>query len=179
MRSWPRASSTSRREVRHLSLTCRVPLLAHRRSQHHRPSTAAMPMVARRTDAGLGRRRTVAFAASSAWAPSPREEFTEAFARWGPRLRRIGPEEVAGVVFEAIRPGVIAKVDRGGYLTRPVHGEAEDRQVRGSTAAWTSGGRHPSHAAPGVRAGGKRRLGSSIPFRSRQTLPAQAARRSV
>src|SRR3954468_20124530 len=34
------------------------------------------------------------------------EEFEEAFRRWGPDLRRIGPEEVAGVVFEAVRPGV-------------------------------------------------------------------------
>ena len=38
------------------------------------------------------------------------EEFAEAFSRWQPTLRRIGPEEVAGVVFEAVRPGV----DRGG-----------------------------------------------------------------
>ena len=44
-------------------------------------------------------------------------EFTEAFGRWEPSLRRIGPEEVAGVVFEAVRPGVVAAVDRGGYQT--------------------------------------------------------------
>jgi hypothetical protein len=46
------------------------------------------------------------------------EEFIEAF-RWsGPSLRRIGPEEVAGVVFEAVRPGVVAEVEgRGGYQT--------------------------------------------------------------
>jgi hypothetical protein len=44
------------------------------------------------------------------------EEFAEAFGRWEPSLRRVGPEEVAGVVLEAIRPGVIAKVDGGGYL---------------------------------------------------------------
>ena len=45
------------------------------------------------------------------------EEFEEAFQRWTPTLRRIGPEEVAGVVFEAVRPGVIAEVDWGGYQT--------------------------------------------------------------
>jgi hypothetical protein len=44
------------------------------------------------------------------------EEFSDAFGRWEPSLRRVGPEEVAGVVLEAIRPGVIAKVDGGGYL---------------------------------------------------------------
>jgi hypothetical protein len=43
------------------------------------------------------------------------EEFEEAFGRWGPDLRRIDPDEVAGAVLEAVRPGVIAEVDRGGY----------------------------------------------------------------
>ena len=45
------------------------------------------------------------------------EEFAEAFSRWRPSLRRIGSEEVAGVVVEAVRPGVVAAVDRGGYQT--------------------------------------------------------------
>ena len=46
-----------------------------------------------------------------------REEFVEAFSRWQPTLRRTGPEEVACVVFEAVRPGVVAAVDRVGYQT--------------------------------------------------------------
>jgi hypothetical protein len=45
------------------------------------------------------------------------EEFEEAFGRWEPSLRRIAPEEVGGVVFEAVRPGVVAAVDRCGYQT--------------------------------------------------------------
>jgi hypothetical protein len=43
------------------------------------------------------------------------DEFEEAFGRWEPSLRRIGPEEVADVVLEAARPDVIAHVDGGGY----------------------------------------------------------------
>jgi hypothetical protein len=43
------------------------------------------------------------------------EECNEAFGRWEPDLRRIGPEEVAGVVLEVVRPGVVAMVDKGGY----------------------------------------------------------------
>jgi len=45
------------------------------------------------------------------------EEFASEFSRWHPILRRIGPEEVAGVVFEAVRPGVVAAADTGGYQT--------------------------------------------------------------
>ena len=43
------------------------------------------------------------------------DEFEEAFGRWEPSLRRIGPEEVADVVLKAVRPQVIAQVDGGGY----------------------------------------------------------------
>ena len=43
------------------------------------------------------------------------KELTDAFSRWQPTLRRIGPEEVAEEVYAALRPGVIAKVDGGGY----------------------------------------------------------------
>jgi hypothetical protein len=43
------------------------------------------------------------------------EEFIKGFARWEPMLRRLGPEEVAGAVLQAVRPGVIAPVDCGGY----------------------------------------------------------------
>jgi hypothetical protein len=43
------------------------------------------------------------------------KEFASEFSRWHPILRRIGPEEVAGVVFEAVRPGVVAEVGAGGY----------------------------------------------------------------
>lgn len=42
----------------------------------------------------------------------PPEEFGAAFRRWQPTMRRIGPEEVADVVLEAVRPDVIAC---GGY----------------------------------------------------------------
>jgi len=43
------------------------------------------------------------------------EEFSEAFARWEPRLRRIGPEELTDEVYAAMRPGVIAEAACGGY----------------------------------------------------------------
>jgi len=43
------------------------------------------------------------------------EEFEEAFRRWQPTLRRLGPEEVAGAVLQAVRPGVIAEVNGDGY----------------------------------------------------------------
>jgi hypothetical protein len=43
------------------------------------------------------------------------KEFEDAFARREPSLRRIGPEEVADVVLEAVRPDVIAQVDGGGH----------------------------------------------------------------
>ena len=43
------------------------------------------------------------------------KEFEHAFRRWEPTLRRIGPEEVADAVYEAVRPGVVAEVDGRGY----------------------------------------------------------------
>jgi hypothetical protein len=45
------------------------------------------------------------------------EEFSEAFERWQPGLRKIGWEEVADAVLEAVRHGVIAQVDGAGYQT--------------------------------------------------------------
>jgi hypothetical protein len=42
-------------------------------------------------------------------------EFNEAFGRSGPTLRRIGPEEIADEIYAAVRPGVVAEVDGGGY----------------------------------------------------------------
>ena len=43
------------------------------------------------------------------------EEFEEAFRRWEPMLRRLGPEEVADEVYGALRPGVIAETAGSGY----------------------------------------------------------------
>jgi hypothetical protein len=43
------------------------------------------------------------------------KEFEPAFRRWESTMRRIGPEQVADVVLEAVRPHVIAHVDGGGY----------------------------------------------------------------
>ena len=45
------------------------------------------------------------------------EEFSEAFSRWQPTLRRIAPAEVADEVYAAMRPGIVAALDRGGYQT--------------------------------------------------------------
>ncbi|MDF2970552.1 MAG: hypothetical protein K0R61_1002 [Microvirga sp.] len=43
------------------------------------------------------------------------EEFEEAFRRWPPTMRRIAPEELADEVYAAVRPGVIAEANGGGY----------------------------------------------------------------
>jgi hypothetical protein len=43
------------------------------------------------------------------------EEFTEAFARWEPSLRRIAGEELADEVYAVMRPGVIAEPTGRGY----------------------------------------------------------------
>jgi hypothetical protein len=43
------------------------------------------------------------------------KEFEHAFGRWERTMRRIGPEELAEVIYGAVRPGVIAEVDGGGY----------------------------------------------------------------
>src|SRR3954469_15274183 len=56
------------------------------------------------------------------------EEFIEGFARWEPMLRRLGPEEVSGAVLQAVRPGVIAEVEGGGY--RSVKCAVKSRTVR-------------------------------------------------
>jgi hypothetical protein len=45
------------------------------------------------------------------------EEFEEAFRRWQPTMRGIAQEEVADVVLEPVRPGVIAEVNGAGYQT--------------------------------------------------------------
>ena len=63
------------------------------------------------------------------------EEFSEAFRRWEPTLKRIGPEEVADVVFEAMRPDVIAKVDGAGYQSVRFTVTAKRRRRGGSGVA--------------------------------------------